>query len=45
MSLSHITKSLSKKLTKKYVTILFINVVGFLWLIYIGIGFYIVRNY
>jgi hypothetical protein len=45
MSLSHINKTLSKRLTKNNVTILFIGLVGLLWLIYIGIGLYIVRNY
>ena len=45
MSVSHITKKLSKNLTKNNVRILFISLIGLLWLVYIGIGLYIVKNY
>jgi len=45
MSLSSFTKAICKNLTKKQTTLVFIPLIGFLWAIYVGIGYYIVRSY
>lgn len=45
MSLSSLTKAICKNLTKTQTTLVFIPSIGILWLIYVGIGFYIVRNF
>jgi hypothetical protein len=45
MSLSSLTKALCKNLTKQQTAFIFIPLVGLLWSVYVGIGFYIVRSY
>ncbi len=45
MSVSSFTKAVCKKLTRKQSGFVFIPLIGFLWSVYVGIGFYIVRNY
>jgi hypothetical protein len=45
MSLSRVTKAICKKLTKTQTSLVFLPLVGILWAIYVGIGFYITRHY